>query len=98
MLIIRAESSADPRNLLLLSTKPAVLLENKTVGHSRHVVADNPMQRLAPRLLLVARRQLVWRLHKEREHLCNHMLGLLLVALLRRTVINVLVEKFFDLL
>src|SRR6476660_445765 len=85
------------RGLLLWRAKAPVLLQDVTVRHPRHVVADNPVQRLAPRLFLVACRQLSRKLHKERKNLRDYLLGLLLVALLRRTVINVLVEKFLDL-
>src|SRR6476660_6045164 len=85
------------RGGLLWRAKAPVLLQDVTVRHSRHVVADNPVQRLASRLFLVACRQLSRKLHKERKHLRDHLLGLLLITLLRRTVINVLVEKVLDL-
>src|ERR1041385_4844783 len=83
--------------LLLRRKKTLMLLQDIGVGHSGNVVANDLVKRLSTRLLLVGGRQLARKPHKKRKHFGYYLLRLLLVTLLRRTVIDILVKKFFDL-
>src|ERR1700744_614553 len=75
--------------------EPLMLLQDVAIGHACNKITDNAMQRLMKRFFLIGGGQFPRRLDKEREHLCNYLLRLVLIALQRRIEIDVFIEKLF---